>query len=73
MSDISNRVDINRVLMQMRDMRAQVQPMQAQPLAPNMIQPGNGLDAAARADLINPTSATESGSFADLLKQADVL
>jgi len=70
MSDISNRVDINRVLMQMRDMRAQVQPMQAQPLAPNMIQPGNGLDAAARADLITPASSAERGSFADLLKQA---
>jgi len=70
MSDISNRVDINRVLMQMREMRAQVQPMQAQPLAPGMIQPGNALDAAARSDLISPTGASERGSFADLLKQA---
>ncbi len=70
MSDISNRVDINRVLMQMREMRAQVQPMQAQPLAPHMIQPGNALDAAARSDLISPTSTSERGSFADLLKQA---
>jgi flagellar hook-basal body complex protein FliE len=70
MSDISNRVDINRVLMQMREMRAQVQPLVPETGAASMLNPLNPLDAAARSDLINPTSASERGSFSDLLKQA---
>lgn len=70
MSDISNRVDINRVLMQMREMRAQVQPLVPETGAASMLNPLNPLDAAARSDLINTTSASERGSFSDLLKQA---
>jgi flagellar hook-basal body complex protein FliE len=70
MSDITNRVDINRVLMQMREMRAQVQPSAPETGAAGMINPLNRLDAAAHSDLINPTSASERGSFSDLLKQA---
>lgn len=70
MTDVSNRVDINRVLMQMRDMREQVQPSNTQMVNPGMINPANSLDGAARSDIINPSNSSDKASFSDLLKQA---
>ncbi len=75
MSEITNRVDVNRVLMQMREMRAQVQPQSTQELTNggmNMrgITESNGLSAAARSDLVNASQSSESSSFSDLLRQA---
>ncbi len=70
MSDITNRVDINRVLMQMRDMRTQIQPQQGQNLAPSQLGGIGSLNGAARSDLVNASSAGERSSFSDLLKQA---
>ena len=70
MTDVSNRVDINRVLMQMRDMREQVQSSNTQMVNPGMINPANSLEGAARSDIINPSNSTDKTSFSDLLKQA---
>ena len=70
MTDLSNRVDINRVLMQMREMRDQVQAPGVHGTGQGMVDPLRGLDAAARSDLVNATSSPEKASFADLLKQA---
>ena len=69
MSDISNRVDINRVLMQTRELREQVQAPGLQ-AAQGMVDPLSGLSDAARADLVNAGTATDKSSFADLLQQA---
>lgn len=69
MTDVSNRVDINRVLMQMREMRDQVQAPGLQGTQ-GMVDPLRGLDAAARSDLVNAPSSSGKASFADLLKQA---
>ena len=70
MTDVSNRVDINRVLMQMRDMREQVQSSNTQMVNPGMINPANSLEGAARSDIINPSESSDKASFSDLLKQA---
>lgn len=70
MTDISNRVDINRVLMQMRELREQVQVPGQQTNAQGMVDPLRGLSDAARADLVNASEPTDKASFADLLKQA---
>lgn len=70
MADVSNRVDINRVLMQMREMRDQVQPGNVSNIGPGMINPANTLEGAMRSDIVNQSSDTEKVSFADLLKQA---
>lgn len=70
MTDVSNRVDINRVLMQMRELRDQVQAPGLQGPVQGMVDPLRGLDAAARSDLVGATSGTDKASFADLLKQA---
>jgi len=70
MTDISGRVDINRVLMQMRDMRDQVHSSNTQMINPGMINPANSLESAARSDMINPTDSSDKASFSDLLKQA---
>lgn len=66
MSDITNRVDINRVLMQMRDMREQAQA----PGSQSGINPLQGLTEAQRSDLVSGPNKSDSGSFSDLLKQA---
>lgn len=70
MTDISNRVDINRVLMQMRDMREQVQPSNVRTMGAGMINPANTLDNALRSDTVNQSTDSEKVSFSDLLKQA---
>ncbi len=70
MTDVSNRVDINRVLMQMRDMREQVQSSNTQMVNPGMINPANSLEGAARSDIINPSESSEKANFSELLKQA---
>ncbi|MGH8462999.1 MAG: flagellar hook-basal body complex protein FliE [Pseudomonas sp.] len=70
MTDLSNRVDINRVLMQMREMRAQIQPQQAPERNPLAITGGEPLSAATRSDIVNAPAAGEPGGFADLLRQA---
>lgn len=70
MTDVSGRVDINRVLMQMRDMRDQVHSSNTQMMNPGMINPANSLESAARSDMINPTDSSDKASFSDLLKQA---
>ncbi|MES3008556.1 MAG: flagellar hook-basal body complex protein FliE [Pseudomonadota bacterium] len=70
MSEPTNRVDINRVLMQMREMRSQIQGPGAQDMAPGQVNFASVLDAAQRSDMVNASGASERGSFSDLLKQA---
>jgi flagellar hook-basal body complex protein FliE len=70
MTDISNRVDINRVLMQMREMRDQVQPSNVRTMGAGMINPANTLESALRSDTVNQSTESEKVSFSDLLKQA---
>jgi flagellar hook-basal body complex protein FliE len=69
MTDISNRVDINRVLMQMREMRDQVQPSNVRTMGAGMINPANTLESALRSDTVNQSTESEKVSFSDLLKQ----
>lgn len=70
MTDINNRVDINRVLMQMRDMRDQVQPDNVRTMGAGMVNPANTLEGALRSDTVNETTSSDKVSFSDLLKQA---
>lgn len=70
MAEISNRVDINRVLMQMREMRDQTQPSDMRNMGAGMVNPANTLEGALRSDTVNQTSSTDKLSFSDLLKQA---
>jgi flagellar hook-basal body complex protein FliE len=70
MTDITNRVDINRVLMQMRDMREQAQAPGMQNNGVGGIQGVQGLNEAQRSDLISGASKSEGSNFSDLLKQA---
>lgn len=70
MTDISHRVDINRVLMQMREMRDQVQISSVRTMGAGMINPANTLESALRSDTVNQNTESEKVSFSDLLKQA---
>ena len=70
MSEPTNRVDINRVLMQMREMRSQIQAPSAQDLAPGQVNFASVLDAAQRSDMVSAGGASERSSFSDLLRQA---
>ncbi|MDP1932017.1 MAG: flagellar hook-basal body complex protein FliE [Gammaproteobacteria bacterium] len=67
---MTSRVDINRVLMQMREMRTQIQPQQGHDLMASQVGSIDSLNGAARSDLVNASSAGERSSFSDLLKQA---
>lgn len=62
MSAITDRVDINRVLMQMRELKGQVQE------AP--VRPATLENPSLRTDMINPGSEPGKPVFSDLLKQA---
>ncbi|MDX1490427.1 MAG: flagellar hook-basal body complex protein FliE [Pseudohongiellaceae bacterium] len=70
MTDVTNRVDINRVLMQMRDMREQAQAPGMQGNGLNGISGAQGLTEAQRSDLVNGASKSDASSFSDLFKQA---
>lgn len=70
MTDVSNRVDINRVLMQMREMRDQVQSSDVRTMGAGMINPANTLEGALRSDTVNQAANPDKLSFSDLLKQA---
>jgi flagellar hook-basal body complex protein FliE len=70
MSEPTNRVDINRVLTQMREMRSQIQGPSAQDLAPGQVNFASVLDAAQRSDMVGAAGASERSSFSDLLRQA---
>ena len=60
MSGITNRTDINQLLMQMRDIKDQLQAPAPQPQV---------LEATL-SDALEGASKAESGGFGDLLKQA---
>ena len=60
MSGITNRTDINQLLMQMRDIREQLQTPAPQP----------GELQKPVVDAVDSASKTETGGFADMLKQA---
>jgi len=59
-SGITNRTDINQLLMQMRDIREQLQTPAPQP----------GELQKPVVDAVDSASKTETGGFADMLKQA---
>ncbi len=62
MSSITDRVDINAVLMQMREMKSQVQD--------NSLRIGGAENPLQRTDMLNPSGGVDKSGFADMLKQA---
>ena len=65
MSAITNRVDINAVLQQMREMKSQVQDPSLQAMQANGLQ-----NPLQRTDMLNPANASDKSGFSDMLKQA---
>ncbi len=71
MNTITDRVDINRVLMQMRELKAQAQSGAPQlDLGMGAVQ-GKGFEAGTPAvNLVNPLGNSDKTSFSNLLKSA---
>jgi len=62
MSSISDRADISRVLMQMRDVKTQIQPQNLDPVAGDI--------GTRQVDSLQPSQGADPTGFGQMLKQA---